>query len=169
MKVEVDADELASLRAEVRRLQAREQELIAHNTRLHDERIAWDRRHQVRAFHQKMGVPHPEGPRVPSAERVCVRVALLFEEFNELMNEIAIPVDRSALDLVAIAHELADLDYVIEGTRLEFGIDGTPIARLVHEANMRKDPPVDGSKAIKPEGWKPADVAGEIERQRRSA
>jgi hypothetical protein len=65
-----------------------------------------------------------------------------------------------AVDLPELADALADLDYVVEGTRLEFGIDGPPIARAVHSANMAKiGGPVDEhGKVGKPPGWTPPDI-----------
>jgi predicted HAD superfamily Cof-like phosphohydrolase len=62
---------------------------------------------------------------------------------------------------------MADLDYVVEGTRQELGIDGPAVHAIVHAANMAKQAgPVDASgKKRKPEGWKPPDIAGELRRQ----
>lgn len=184
--VTLPLDDLVQMQSELKRLGAREAELLAHNTRLHDERIAWDRRHQVRAFHQRIGVFNPEGPTVPTDAALERRVRLMVEEFREVMNElctygwhvsnfeeVAGYADTYEarkchdVDIAHLARELADLDYVIEGTRLELGIDGTPVARLVHEANMRKESGGDGKKAVKPAGWVEPDVASEIERQRR--
>ena len=70
-------------------------------------------------------------------------------------------------NLVELVDALADLDYVVEGTRIEFGINGKPIADAVHAANMAK---VGGGirgdgKINKPEGWQPPDIAGELRKQ----
>jgi predicted HAD superfamily Cof-like phosphohydrolase len=102
------------------------------------------------------------------------------------------------VDLPLAVDALADIDYVVEGCRLEFGVNGEPIADEVHRSNMRKahkcplclgsglvqkndtDSDVcprclgggvivvkraDG-KTLKPEGWTPPDIAGELEKQR---
>jgi predicted HAD superfamily Cof-like phosphohydrolase len=79
----------------------------------------------------------------------------------------AIADDDLRVDLPEFADALADLDYVIEGARLEFGIDGAPVAAGVHAANLAK---VGGGKRAdgkvqKPEGWQPFDVAAELRRQ----
>ena len=78
-------------------------------------------------------------------------------------------IEKSGIrgDLVALADGLADLDYVIEGTRLEFGIDGAPIAAEVHRANLAKtDGPVrEDGKRLKPPGWQPPDIEGELKKQ----
>jgi predicted HAD superfamily Cof-like phosphohydrolase len=62
---------------------------------------------------------------------------------------------------------MADLDYVVEGTRLEFGIDGEPIAAEVHRANMAKTegPVAPDGKRLKPPGWTPPDIAGVLRKQ----
>jgi predicted HAD superfamily Cof-like phosphohydrolase len=59
---------------------------------------------------------------------------------------------------------------VVEGARLELGIDGAPIA-AVHEANMKKvsgEVRADG-KRLKPPGWKPPDINLELIVQTRQA
>lgn len=70
--------------------------------------------------------------------------------------------------MVKVADGMADLDYVVEGTRLEYGIDGGPIAKLVHDANMTKSPAVDGhGKTQKPADFVPPDeaIGDELRRQ----
>jgi predicted HAD superfamily Cof-like phosphohydrolase len=85
--------------------------------------------------------------------------------------EVAIRRATGNINLAELADGLADLDYVVEGTRLEFGIDGEPIAEIVHIACMAKlavCANCDGrgcGQTIKPEGWKPPDIEGEIVRQ----
>lgn len=135
--------------------------------------------HQVQEFHEKFGVPVLVRPTVPAEDRVRLRIALIAEEFSELLEACGIEgaiswehlrLERAPgdpIDLPALADALADLDYVIEGTRLEFGINGAPIADLVHAANMAKEggaTRADG-KIGKPPGWQAPDVAGELERQ----
>lgn len=144
-------------------------------------------REQVLEFHRAMDVPVLESPAVPADERVRLRLNLIAEEFFELL-EASLPKgdDRSRavelfkanlqaiaecskldVDLPEFADALADLDYVIEGTRLEFGIDGAPVAAGVHAANMAKVGGLvrEDGKRLKPDGWKPFDVAAELRRQ----
>jgi predicted HAD superfamily Cof-like phosphohydrolase len=67
-----------------------------------------------------------------------------------------------------LADALGDTDYVTEGFRQECGIDGRPIAALIHAANMQKlAGPVDPvtQKKLKPEGWTPPDIGAELRRQ----
>lgn len=141
-------------------------------------------RSQVAEFHKAFGVPDATTPAVPSDERVRLRLRLVAEEFFELLAASSaltrydlesieegvrefIDDTGTVVDLPAFADALADLDYVIEGTRLEFGIDGAPIAAEVHRANMAKlggGARADG-KITKPAGWTPPDIAGELRKQ----
>ena len=68
-------------------------------------------------------------------------------------------------NLPAFVDALGDLDYVIEGSRLVFGVDGEPIAAEIHRANMDKDPNGPDGKPVKPPGWKSPDIEGEIKKQ----
>lgn len=72
------------------------------------------------------------------------------------------------LDLVKVVDALTDIDYVSEGFRIALGVDGYPFWIGIHKANMDKKggpkDPITG-KHLRPEGWKPFDVAGELKRQ----
>lgn len=141
---------------------------------------------QLLEFHRAMGQPILSRPAIPSEDRVRLRAALIIEEAFELAESLFASEFGGAIlgaakqhvllickfadvrvDLPELADALADLDYVVEGTRLEFGIDGAPIAAAVHAANMRKaDGPIaPNGKRLKPPGWTPPDVAGELRRQ----
>jgi predicted HAD superfamily Cof-like phosphohydrolase len=148
-------------------------------------------RDQVLAFHRAGDIPVLDAPQVPDEDRVRLRARLVAEEFFELMTAlyadapvlvlirlcgVAQRVDdficneSPAPDLVKLADACADLDYVVEGTRLEFGIDGAPIADAVHASNMAKfgegsRERADG-KIEKPPGWKPPDIAALIREQK---
>jgi predicted HAD superfamily Cof-like phosphohydrolase len=140
---------------------------------------------QVCEFHEAMGLPTAVALIVPEEARVRLRLALIAEEFLEVItaacplwdgtrkDEVADllrdTIDNYSIDvsLPDFVDGLADLDYVIEGTRLEFGIQGAPIAAEVHRANMAKvgGPKSPTGKQLKPEGWKPPDIAGELQKQ----
>ena len=163
--------------------------LQADNTRLLEERRAVDEHYMVEHFHRIMPQPVLSEPQVPEEERVRLRLRLDAEEFFELvdacvdarrfyvfdrnLNEIKEAflkkLERCAIDvdMAEFADACADLKYVIVGSELEFGIDGRPIFRGVHEANLKKlggGKRADG-KFLKPEGWQPFDVAAELRRQ----
>lgn len=89
---------------------------------------------QVAAFHQAFKVPILDAPAIPAAGRCQLRVQLFEEELEELKAAIA---DN---DLVEVADALCDLQYVLLGTALEFGL-GDKFAALfgeVHRSNMSK-------------------------------
>jgi len=134
-------------------------------------------RDQVTAFHHMIGSPVLDTPRVPPDDRMRLRARLIAEEAFEVLDSILpragwarlraevfdkIAQEEVDLDLPNLAKELADLDYVVEGSRLECGIPGDAVAAEVHRTNMAKaDGPIDEhGKKRKPPGWQPPDIAG---------
>jgi predicted HAD superfamily Cof-like phosphohydrolase len=109
----------------------------------------------------------PETPAIPQADILSIRRILIQEEYAEVMN--AFDQLDGAAGMVELAHELADLLYVVYGTYAAFGIDADAVYTEVHNANMRKlgGPRREDGKLLKPADWQPADVAGIIERMRR--
>lgn len=89
---------------------------------------------QVAEFHKTFKHPVVSSPAIPSKERCALRVSLLAEEVKELQEAIA---DNN---LVEIADALADIQYVLAGAILEFGL-GEKFKSLfdeVHRSNMSK-------------------------------
>jgi predicted HAD superfamily Cof-like phosphohydrolase len=89
---------------------------------------------QVAEFHRTFKHPAPAQPAIPSKERCALRVSLLAEELKELQQAI----DDN--DMVEIADALCDLQYVLSGAVLEFGL-GENFKSLfdeVHRSNMSK-------------------------------
>ena len=138
-------------------------------------------RDHVLEFHKAFEHPTAPKPCIPADERVRFRAKLITEEYLETMRSMfdwtfgiaedeldrAMENSNVRVDLVEMADGLADLDYVVEGTRLEFGIDGGPIAAEVHRSNMAKlggGRRSDG-KTLKPAGWTPPDIARELAKQ----
>jgi len=70
----------------------------------------------VAQFHKTFGMPVLECPTIPSKKRQELRISLLQEELNELKEAL----DNN--DLVETADALADLQYVLSGAILEFGL-----------------------------------------------
>ena len=131
---------------------------------------------QVKAFHEAVDVPVVTTPKVPSRDRLELRLKLIGEEFFELLDAAGYyyagrevgtwkPQFRqhtSVVDFVELADALGDLDYVVEGTRIECGIYGKPIADEIHRTNMLKvsGPIREDGKRLKPDGWQPPDIRG---------
>ena len=89
---------------------------------------------QVADFHKTFNAPILNEPQIPSQQRCELRVSLLQEELNELKEAI------ENNDLVEIADALADLQYVLSGAVLEFGL-GEKFVDLFNEvqrSNMSK-------------------------------
>ncbi len=88
----------------------------------------------VAEFHRTFRLPVVAAPAIPPADRCRLRVNLLQEELDELREAIA---DG---DIVEVADALADLQYVLSGAVLEFGL-GDKFRALfeeVHRSNMSK-------------------------------
>lgn len=93
-----------------------------------------DSLNQVAEFHTTFNAPILETPQIPTNERCNLRVDLIQEELNELKQAIQ---DN---DLVEIADALCDLQYVLSGAVLEFGL-GNKFGELFNEvqrSNMSK-------------------------------
>ncbi|TXF79433.1 nucleoside triphosphate pyrophosphohydrolase family protein [Chryseobacterium sp.] len=93
-----------------------------------------DALNQVAEFHRTFNAPILDEPQIPSKERCELRISLLQEELNELKEAIA---DNN---LVEIADALCDLQYVLSGAVLEFGL-GEKFVTLFNEvqrSNMSK-------------------------------
>jgi len=93
-----------------------------------------DSLNQVAEFHRTFHAPVLDTPQIPAPARCELRVSLLAEELDELRDAIA------ANDLVAVADALCDLQYVLSGAVLEFGL-GRNFNQLfseVQRSNMSK-------------------------------
>ncbi len=89
---------------------------------------------QVAEFHTTFKHPIKPEPVIPSIERCNLRIELLAEELKELQQAV------NDNDLVEIADALCDLQYVLSGAVLEFGL-GEKFKELfdeVHRSNMSK-------------------------------
>lgn len=88
----------------------------------------------VAEFHRTFKHPIQATPAIPSPERCKLRVSLIAEELKELEEAI------QNKDIVEIADALSDLQYVLSGAILEFGL-GERFGDLfaeVHRSNMSK-------------------------------
>jgi len=114
----------------------------------------------VALFHQATDTPLLLQPTIPAKARSNLRVALIQEECDELIEAIG------RRDLVEIADACADLIYVVAGTAHEYGIPLEEVWDEVQRSNMAKVDPTTGKvrrreddKILKPEGWTPPDIA----------
>lgn len=89
---------------------------------------------QVAEFHTLFKHPIEENPTIPALDRCKLRISLISEELKEL--EFAIQ-DKN---IVEVADALSDLQYVLSGAVLEFGLGQKfkEIFEEVHRSNMSK-------------------------------
>jgi predicted HAD superfamily Cof-like phosphohydrolase len=88
----------------------------------------------VAAFHDLFDAPILPAPSIPGPDRCALRVNLLQEELDELKEAI------EQKDLIGIADALGDIQYVLSGAVLEFGL-GDRFAAIFDEiqrSNMSK-------------------------------
>ncbi|MFZ4263572.1 hypothetical protein ACFRAE_16145 [Sphingobacterium sp. HJSM2_6] len=88
----------------------------------------------VAEFHQTFQHPILEQPTIPSETRCNLRVSLIAEELKELQEAI----DNK--DIVEIADALCDIQYVLSGAILEFGLKDkfNDLFNEVQRSNMSK-------------------------------
>lgn len=86
----------------------------------------------VKEFHIAFGHPIAKTPALIDMNRANMRVSLIKEETEELVNAIL------EGNLVEVADALADLKYVTDGMALEYGIPLNRCSEEVHRSNMTK-------------------------------
>ena len=93
-----------------------------------------DALNQVAQFHTTFKHPVVDKPSVPNQNRCDLRVALIAEELKELEEGI------KNNDIVEIADALCDIQYVLSGAILEFGLGKcfTELFDEVQRSNMSK-------------------------------
>lgn len=130
---------------------------------------------QIEQFQRAAGAKRPSTPALPEPDLLRFRQQLIREEYEEVVGAIETAVagwrQNSPPDVVQLAHELADLLYVVYGTFSAMGVDADAVFTEVHRANMEKmgGPRRADGKLLKPADWQPADVAGVIAAQRAAA
>lgn len=119
----------------------------------------------VRDFHDKFGVPMPDGPHFLNAEAYEFRTKFLREELVEF--EVA----HHQRDMLSAADALVDMAYVLLGTALMMGLPWQAVWSEVQSRNMAKQrAQPDGSDSkrgtkldvVKPPGWTPPDHSGAL-------
>lgn len=179
-----------ALALELKRLQAREQELLENNTDKTIELRTVDRQRMVREGFIAFGQEIPDRIVMPSDDVVRFRARLVAEEFLEFLRavfgdwrpepwrfehlekDINKLIDTAPVEvwknLPLVVDATVDLDYVSEGFRVAFGVDSRPVWSAVQRANVAKaggpKRESDG-KRLKPPGWTPPDIEGELVRQ----
>lgn len=88
----------------------------------------------VRNFHQKFGHPISSKPNISDKALNDLRVSLLREELDELSEAL------NKGDTVGVLDALTDLQYVLDGAYLAFGLHNLKSAATaeVHRSNMSK-------------------------------
>ncbi len=93
-----------------------------------------------------------------TADLLRLRMALIEEEMNELKDEVKIAIEEctnkgsvSFVTKTQILKELCDLQYVVSGFTVTFGLPITPAFNRIHSSNMSK---LEDGKPVKNEQGK---------------
>lgn len=144
-------------------------------------------RAQVSKFHEVYDQPVGDKPKIPDDKTIEFRISLIGEEFCEMLDAVYPDDDcvsdiRTTLeglldhgevrvDLPELVDAWGDLDYVVEGSRLAFGVNGEPIAAEIQRSNLSKlgadGKPVrrEDGKILKGPNFTPPDIAGKLREQ----
>ena len=89
---------------------------------------------QVQEFHETYGLPVKDSPDISDPKTNKLRVNLLAEEVEELQEAL------EAGDLVEVLDALTDIQYVLDGAYLSFGLQHVKTAAFeeVQRSNMSK-------------------------------
>lgn len=89
---------------------------------------------KVKEFHTLFDAPIIDNPTIPSKERCELRINLIQEELDELKEAV------KNNDIVEIADAFTDIQYVLSGALLEFGMANKfeELFNEVHSSNMSK-------------------------------
>lgn len=119
----------------------------------------WYAQHHVHVFQQMTGDNWPRGARLPENPSLCAD--MLLEECAETKAALLVG------DLPGIVDGCIDTIYVALGILNRCGVDAEKFFNLVHAANMAKagGPKREDGKHMKPPGWQPPDIEGELRRQ----
>jgi predicted HAD superfamily Cof-like phosphohydrolase len=88
----------------------------------------------VAEFHQTFKHPIVPDPQIPSEDRCNLRISLIEEELKELEEAV------KNKDIIEVADALCDIQYVLSGAILEFGLGGKfkDLFEEVQRSNMSK-------------------------------
>jgi predicted HAD superfamily Cof-like phosphohydrolase len=120
----------------------------------------------VREFHESYGLPVAQGPNIDNDKVNGLRIELIREELEELTAALA------ARDLTEVLDALTDLQYVLDGAYLSFGLQGLKETAFieVHRSNMSKlgadGKPVvreNDGKILKGPNYTPPDIQSIVE------
>ena len=115
----------------------------------------------VHEFHAQFGIYTGEWPHLPPEYIKNIRIDLLLEELEELR------VASANGDIVGVADALGDLEFLVNGTALAWGIALEPIFQEVYRSNMTKagGQKSQEPKVIKGSNFSPPDLEPLLEAQ----
>lgn len=159
--ISVDTDDFRNMMQQLIDYRKRVQELLESNTKevLARRAVDWcmETKSMFFAFRQDV----PERPGWAPEDVMEMRIKLMVEEFEETMTAI------EEGNFVEFIDGCIDLIVVTIGAMIACGVDGRPIWTEVMKTNFAKasGPKREDGKIMKPAGWTPPDVRGELIKQ----
>lgn len=145
------AARLDSIDARIAGMEQRQQQETAFTAMAEAGELVFNTVALVNEFHTAFGVPVERVPCLPSDARLALRLDLIEEKLGELREALQAAMDARAVAgghpeavsdfaMVRIAKEMADLQYVLDGTFLELGLGAVKghLVNAVHASNMSK-------------------------------
>jgi hypothetical protein len=112
-------------------------------------------------FNEAIGTPSRTEPGWPPEEDLQLAARLIEEEHRELCGALG------TLDLPDVVDAALDSVYVLLGLLYRLGVNPQPLWAEIQRANMGKlgGPKREDGKQLKPDGWQPPDIKGELKKQ----
>lgn len=116
----------------------------------------------TKEFNKAFGCVRNDSPTIPDSATIDLGFGLVYEEFNEVCDELS--VEDKDISLPKLAKELADLLVVTYGLADRFGIDMDKVFAEVHRSNMSKldenGKPIyrEDGKVLKSDRYSPANI-----------
>ena len=139
---------------------------------------------KVKEFMKLAGQATPEKIVEPDDKTKILRVKLLMEELLEFADAAGVKVNVgfevditdfdfevvNKSDFVEVADAFADIEYVLHGAAISYGINSQEVFEVVHDSNLKKFGPGGYKnslgKWIKPPDWEKPDIASVLEKQK---
>jgi predicted HAD superfamily Cof-like phosphohydrolase len=172
---------IQELESEKRTLQRQVDDLHNDLSRAETERRSVDRHHMVCEYFAAAEWAPPTSPECN--QEGLLWVGWLVDEFlevleafgcftNETLTVIRLSIRRgfhtgkdANINFVGVIHELCDLILTAEAALAAFGAHSNPLLKEIHGPNTKKLRFGMLHKALKPPGWQPPNVRGELLRQ----
>jgi predicted HAD superfamily Cof-like phosphohydrolase len=159
--ISVDSDDFARVMNTYSTQQGRINELLKEIAKQVEKNRSLDWVSEVRSLFYAFGQTIPEKPGWPDVDTIQLRLDMMVEEFEETTTA------AENGDFVEFVDGCIDVMVVTVGALIACGVDPRPVWTEVMKTNFAKanGPIREDGKRLKPAGWTPPDIAGELKKQ----